>query len=634
MDVLVRRYYERLAEKIRQLPECRIVFGWVDKSLKLDSESLIADLASNDESSFYIWINTEKKDTGIKDFRLRKFMLAHFRKFNDYEGNSYLINLMDKVKGMSSLFLVGKNGSGKTSIFTALEYLLTPQHCSTLEQRNLSDDDKYFPYGNRTKGDITLEAELIDGNRITEPIECDLSLNPFFCSDVDLQKLQQEHDLESIFTKEIGIGKIDELLTILKDTISELSQPNSTTSTNFLFEGATDSLPADMFYLGGILYDSAFIKIMKALRTLIEGEPLRQFFSGSHVLTVADKEELLTKINALCKIWKSVQNMRSLKIYQTDDAIIKRYANVANLLKEDNDFEAEELYQKLIPIETLSKELSEYVLFLYRKFQDKRLERNAEQRREVALAAILDFERQRSEYERKQLLSMNAEQLRNYPDRINNLSKVCEALKQVYDEDKKRLLSACRSLIVHLLNEFTRLDKSNDKEEKLDIIENQGKLVAIVRNEAVFGKNNETTPAKYYNSFRYKLYCISIKIVLAFMTMKISKVKAPLVFDDVFTASDFDNTVNINKFFEVLFRVFEEFGLGKKKELQIVLFTHDEVVLNSLSDIIEAIDEGSKEPCGISYISGILTDPKAIDERDLVEISETKKVYSLYSRIN
>lgn len=65
-----------------------------------------------------------------------------------------------------------------------------------------------------------------------------------------------------------------------------------------------------------------------------------------------------------------------------------------------------------------------------------------------------------------------------------------------------------------------------------------------------------------------------------------------------------------------MFRVFEDAELGKKKDLQIILFTHDEVVMNSLSDIIDTLEYENDEVVDISYITGILLDPKVIDERD------------------
>ena len=284
-----------------------------------------------------------------------------------------------------------------------------------------------------------------------------------------------------------------------------------------------------------------------------------------------------------------------------------------------------------MPVETFARDVSEYMHFLYQKFQSQYLERNKVRRREVALDAIMDFDRKRLERERRNLLKKNSDLLMSYPERVANLQKLLEELKNLYVEDKQGLLNASRSLIVELLNQFTQLDKTNDKEEGLDIIEDHGKLVAVVKNDRVFGTDHYSTPAKYYNSFRYKLYCISIKVVMAYMTMKVNLMKAPLIFDDVFTASDFDNTINITKFFEILFRVFENFGLGTRNELQIILFSHDEVVMNSLSDIIDVLDEEAVDEPVISYITGMLLDPKAIDQRDYQEEDDA---YMIYSRIN
>lgn len=80
-----------------------------------------------------------------------------------------------------------------------------------------------------------------------------------------------------------------------------------------------------------------------------------------------------------------------------------------------------------------------------------------------------------------------------------------------------------------------------------------------------------------------------------------------------------------------MFRVFEDAELGKKKDLQIILFTHDEVVMNSLSDIIDTLEYENDEVVDISYITGILLDPKVIDERDYQKADDA---YLLYSRIN
>ena len=165
--------------------------------------------------------------------------------------------------------------------------------------------------------------------------------------------------------------------------------------------------------------------------------------------------------------------------------------------------------------------------------------------------------------------------------------------------------------------------------EKIDIITIDNEIHAVISNDKIFGKGVTTTPELFYNSFRYKLYCISVKVSLAFLTMKFSGINAPLFFDDVFNASDFDNSINIDNFFNIVISSYEKLGIGKKKDLQIVLFTHDEVVLNSIS---QAMRENVFN-IDIKYICGILQEAESLDDNDLQNISNGK-AYLLYDKIN
>lgn len=630
MDFLIRRYYERLPREVRELAETKIVFGWLSKSPDMDKDILVADLVSDNDAAFNKWIRTQRANDGINDFRIKKLMFSNFRKFETHEGKSYLVSFVDRKQQIGSLFMAGKNGSGKTSIFTALEYLLTPGHTSTILQRNIKDSDHFFSYGNKTDGAMNVKAILANDYKLDRPLDSQLSLVPFFCSDMDLQLIQKENDLQTVFMKNLGLDKVEDLLNSLRNTINNLRVGTEEPEVRLMSDNASEKLPADIFYLGGVK-DSTFSQMKKNLNLLAHNKTLREVYADGFVASAFDREKLLKRISEVEKIFDMTKELKPFEFYRAYESILLRYKNVKKLLEEGNDFDADELYCKLMPVETFARDVSEYMHFLYQKFQSQYLERNKVRRREVALDTIMDFDRKRLERERRNLLKKNSDLLMSYPERVANLQKLLEELKKLYVEDKQGLLNASRSLIVELLNQFTQLDKTNDKEEGLDIIEDHGKLVAVVKNDRVFGTDHYSTPAKYYNSFRYKLYCISIKVVMAYMTMKVNLMKAPLIFDDVFTASDFDNTINITKFFEILFRVFENFGLGTRNELQIILFTHDEVVMNSLSDIIDVLDEEAKDEPVISYITGMLLDPKAIDQRDYQEEDDA---YMIYSRIN
>lgn len=107
MEVLTRRYYERLPKEISELAETKIVFGWLSRCPMSDIYTLISDLASDNDAAFQSWLFSKKENDDIKDFRVRKLFLKHFRKFDDLNEKSFLLNCENKDK-VCSLFVTGK----------------------------------------------------------------------------------------------------------------------------------------------------------------------------------------------------------------------------------------------------------------------------------------------------------------------------------------------------------------------------------------------------------------------------------------------------------------------------------------------------------------------------------------------
>ena len=88
-------------------------------------------------------------------------------------------------------------------------------------------------------------------------------------------------------------------------------------------------------------------------------------------------------------------------------------------------------------------------------------------------------------------------------------------------------------------------------------------------------------PALLLNSFRFRLYTLCVKASMAFSVMQIMNLSFPLVFDDVFYSSDFVNREKVNEFFEKIFSIYHEQFTDEALPLQILFFTHDEIVLES-----------------------------------------------------
>lgn len=632
MDVLIEQYYFRLPKEVRELPETIVIFDALLNNRRWDAEVYISDLASTEKMNYSIQnLHIASNRQKISDFRIRKLDIANFRKFRKEKECPYQVSFLDGDNRLSSLFLVGKNSSGKTSIYTALEYLLTPSRISTMKQRNIQDEESFLPYGNLKLKDIELKAVLNDGGGtdVKEPLKVNLSLIPFFCSDFDVQEIQGSNDLETIFARNLGFGSIEFILKVLTDTVDRITHLGTVEEDGAFTNVDVDIVQTDLFYLGGYKTinnkEDRFTAMIRMLDVL--AKKLAKVDAKN--ISSVDSTEFVDKLKVVLDAWELSKELNALSLYQSKKQQVVRYRQIKDLLNEGNWVDAEEMYGKVEPIETFAAEVVRNASFLYKTFSGG----NPASRREVALKAILDIGKLKQEMDRQELIRKNAESINLQPKRLENVKKIHDAIYALYEEDKKDLKRTSKELIVKLLNEFTMKEYGSDQKETIDIIEdeaNGGRLKAVVRNEKIFGKDEASTPERFYNSFRYKLYCISIKVVMAFMTMKMKGINAPLVFDDVFTASDFDNTVNISKFFEIVFRVFKEIEEKNMSELQIIMFTHDEVVLNSMADILDNLmADGMKEP-PVRYITGVLMNPNYIDEHE-----KTKdNAYSLYSRIN
>ncbi len=85
---------------------------------------------------------------------------------------------------------------------------------------------------------------------------------------------------------------------------------------------------------------------------------------------------------------------------------------------------------------------------------------------------------------------------------------------------------------------------------------------------------------KYFNTFHYRLFCTMVGISIAVASRKNTGINLPLVLDDIFYASDFENRATIEEFIIKLFELFKEFT--PDKELQLILFTHDQLIFESI----------------------------------------------------
>ncbi len=74
-------------------------------------------------------------------------------------------------------------------------------------------------------------------------------------------------------------------------------------------------------------------------------------------------------------------------------------------------------------------------------------------------------------------------------------------------------------------------------------------------------KNKDIPPQpvnKYLNTFHFRLFSTMVGISIAVASRKSTKVNLPLVLDDIFYASDFENRTTVEQFLKYIFEAFKK----------------------------------------------------------------------------
>jgi hypothetical protein len=175
----------------------------------------------------------------------------------------------------------------------------------------------------------------------------------------------------------------------------------------------------------------------------------------------------------------------------------------------------------------------------------------------------------------------------------------------------------------------------NDEEKTSSVI------IAIIEcYDSLEEKNKITTPDNYFNTFRYKLFCLMVSLSLALATRRKYKVNLPLVIDDIFFASDFESKNSFSEFLQKVIKIFNKYT--PDLPLQFILFTHDDLIFRSAMDAVEtfkpdnsledSIYEGNKASLAEKTLIGRFFNPS--DKEKCPSILENGKEYwSLLYRI-
>ena len=110
MEGLIKRFFKRLPENLLKSQEAYVLWNILQQGKDISYREFAYGLEEweTDGESQHNWaelLDTER-DNVKRDFRVRKYLIQHFRKFNEKNGKPFALNMIDDRNRVCSLFLV------------------------------------------------------------------------------------------------------------------------------------------------------------------------------------------------------------------------------------------------------------------------------------------------------------------------------------------------------------------------------------------------------------------------------------------------------------------------------------------------------------------------------------------------
>lgn len=184
-------------------------------------------------------------------------------------------------------------------------------------------------------------------------------------------------------------------------------------------------------------------------------------------------------------------------------------------------------------------------------------------------------------------------------------------------------------IVEEVLEKYLQSDNRNVELEikmKEDEVDSEtGEVLSEIITAYIVPKDKSHPPLpvnKYFNTFHYRLFSTMVGVSIAMASRINTKINLPLVLDDIFYASDFENRATVERFIKELFDIFNKYT--PNLELQLILFTHDQLIFESA---VKATAEMKVENIAFARL---FHHSKAKDKGDVLELAYRMPTYLPY----
>ncbi len=196
----------------------------------------------------------------------------------------------------------------------------------------------------------------------------------------------------------------------------------------------------------------------------------------------------------------------------------------------------------------------------------------------------------------------DSEKINDLQEQMSQFDEVkadASAFSKIYhnalNEEINKSFAPIKMVVEEVLENYFKFDNRDielvisKQPEEFD--EETGEVISeiITAQLRIKNQNIQLQPVgKYLNTFHFRLFSTMVGISIAIASRRNTQVNLPLVLDDVFYASDFENRTSVEMFLKQIFDAFKKYT--PDLPLQLILFTHDQLIFESAIKVIKEIE--------------------------------------------
>lgn len=617
--------------------------GAFELSLDSDDKAIAASVLKFFQG---IELQPMPKPTGESRFRnliFQNLLIKNFRKYGETIDKQYFgLKFQDSnvrqdsnvehAPQRSIYVLLGDNGSGKSSLFDAMEYLCTGQVSEAVYRK--IEKKKFVQHD--SSAEMEIEISTLSQNlslATNSSLLAEFDLRRFFFSENSIMDSSNFKSLESV---EDDISDIDDNWYNFFAYAIGLD----TDFVDFIFDQKSDSLFERL---------CLFLERIKKMMTTDshgEAQSFEQLLIDKATFpSDEDKERLIEFRDGLNdKLAELNQNSFDIDEIKYDIDVIE--SPVRTLIRIQKiqalrDFQRQ--LNDLFPNNRQSTKASSEPLSLSKKDMDKSSKRPDEHQVDAQvikpklisllqetvnrlnividssvsnfdLSSIIDIKHQieARQHVREQLAfysltpeAINDLLLKLHEFRDNAKKEINQAISEIIDSEFKRSIEKMFHHIFLFAKETFLFDISHIADERISVTV------------------NGLSVHKYFNTFRYRLFYLTIQAAINLAKMKREQFSFPMVLDDIFYANDYKNKRQLFHFFNVLKD--EAKRLLPTLPFQLIFFTHDDQLFSTLHR-----NKEWSQDLNVNFSRLIDYDEFRQIESQYVKVSETKTYFNLH----